>query len=284
MFIFLFFISGMCYIETANLDGETNLKIRQSLPETASCLTCDQIVRELSLASIECDQPNSQLYEFRGNLKLSDKLHPIGPENILLRGAKLRNTNWIFGCVLYTGKETKLMMNSTKKPPLKQSNLERETNKQIVNMFLILVFISLVSAIAYHVWLGNNYDAWYLAGLTANNISMPSSLAWLETIFHSFGWLLKPFGVFITFFILYNNLIPISLQVTLEIVRYCQAHFINSDLEMYHEETDTPALARTSNLNEELGQVGYGFIGHVFVILIVVFIHAVIYCQTKQAH
>ena len=63
----------------------------------------------------------------------------------------------------------------------------------------------------------------------------------------------------LTFVILYNNLIPISLQVTLEFVKFIQAYFINSDLDMYHEETDTFALARTSNLNEELGQIRYVF-------------------------
>lgn len=59
--------------------------------------------------------------------------------------------------------------------------------------------------------------------------------------------------------ILYNNLIPISLTVTLEVVRFIQALFINWDSDMYHEESDTPAMARTSNLNEELGQVRYIF-------------------------
>lgn len=60
---------------------------------------------------------------------------------------------------------------------------------------------------------------------------------------------------FLTYVILYNNLIPISLQVTLEFVKFVQAFYINWDIEMYHAETDCPAVARTSNLNEELGQV-----------------------------
>ena len=61
---------------------------------------------------------------------------------------------------------------------------------------------------------------------------------------------------FITAFILYGYLIPISLYVSMEIVKTSQSMvFISRDLEMYHEETDTPALARTSNLNEDLGQV-----------------------------
>lgn len=70
----------------------------------------------------------------------------------------------------------------------------------------------------------------------------------------------KNFGYnLLTFIILYNNLIPISLQVTLELVRFVQAMFINFDIEMYHDVTDTPAMARTSNLNEELGMVKYIF-------------------------
>ena len=51
-------------------------------------------------------------------------------------------------------------------------------------------------------------------------------------------------------------LIPISLYVSIEIVKVVQSMvFIARDRSMYHPETDTPALARTSNLNEELGMV-----------------------------
>jgi phospholipid-transporting ATPase len=63
----------------------------------------------------------------------------------------------------------------------------------------------------------------------------------------------------LTFMILFNNLIPISLTVTLELVRFAQAIFINLDIDMYHAESNTPAMARTSNLNEELGMVNYIF-------------------------
>ncbi len=64
---------------------------------------------------------------------------------------------------------------------------------------------------------------------------------------------------FFTFLVLYSPMVPISLYVTLEFVRVFQANFIESDIEMFHEETNTPALARTSNLNEELGQIDYVF-------------------------
>nr|VZI50969.1 unnamed protein product [Spirometra erinaceieuropaei] len=59
----------------------------------------------------------------------------------------------------------------------------------------------------------------------------------------------------LTAFILYHTLIPISLPVTLDVVRFIQAHFISLDCEMYDEESNSPAIARTSNLNEDLGQV-----------------------------
>jgi phospholipid-translocating P-type ATPase (flippase) len=64
---------------------------------------------------------------------------------------------------------------------------------------------------------------------------------------------------FFTFFILYCFLIPISLYVTIEIVNLLQAYLITSDREMYDPVSDTPAIARSSNLCQELGQIQYVF-------------------------
>eukprot|EP00842_Homolaphlyctis_polyrhiza_P000201 jgi/Hompol1/1181/HPOL_004937-RA len=63
----------------------------------------------------------------------------------------------------------------------------------------------------------------------------------------------------LTYVILFNNLIPLSLIVTMEFVRYSLGALINTDLDMYYEVTDTPATARTSSLVEELGQIDYIF-------------------------
>uniref|UniRef100_A0A8C5H5D2 Phospholipid-transporting ATPase n=1 Tax=Gouania willdenowi TaxID=441366 RepID=A0A8C5H5D2_GOUWI len=229
---------GMCYIETSNLDGETNLKIRQGHHVTAEMKEIDSLMR-LS-GRMECESPNRHLYEFVGNIRLDGhSTVPLGPEQILLRGAQLRNTQWIHGVVVYTGHDTKLMQNSTR-PPLKLSNVERITNFQILVLFGCLLAISLVCSIGQTIWkyqYGN--DAWYMDlnyGGAAN------------------------FGLnFLTFIILFNNLIPISLLVTLEVIKFTQAFFINWDTDMLYEPTNTPAMARTSNLNEELGQVKYIF-------------------------
>nr|XP_019938446.1 PREDICTED: phospholipid-transporting ATPase IA isoform X5 [Paralichthys olivaceus] len=231
---------GMCYIETSNLDGETNLKIRQGLQITADIKDIDSLMR-LS-GRMECESPNRHLYEFVGNIRLDGhSTMPLGPDQILLRGAQLRNTQWIHGVVVYTGHDTKLMQNSTR-PPLKLSNVERITNFQILVLFGWLLAISLICSIGQTIWkyqYGN--DAWYM------DLNSPDGGA-------------ANFGLnFLTFIILFNNLIPISLLVTLEVIKFIQAFFINWDTDMLYEPTNTPAMARTSNLNEELGQVKYIF-------------------------
>nr|XP_054607155.1 phospholipid-transporting ATPase IB isoform X3 [Nothobranchius furzeri] len=230
---------AMCYIETSNLDGETNLKIRQGLSLTAGLQTLEDL---MSLSGrLECEGPNRHLYDFTGTLRLDNQNPvPLGPDQVLLRGAQLRNTQWVAGIVVYTGHDSKLMQNSTK-APLKRSNVERVTNMQILVLFGILLVMALVSSVGAAIWNREHTDeaCWYLS--REGDIST------------NFAYNL------LTFIILYNNLIPISLLVTLEVVKFTQALFINWDMEMYYSETDTPAMARTSNLNEELGQVKYLF-------------------------
>lgn len=228
---------GISFIETSNLDGETNLKIRQGLPDTSKIVEVKDLV--LLQGTIESEPPNRHLYEYNGNLKeINKQVQSLGPDQVLLRGAMLRNTSWIFAIVVYTGHDTKLMRNSTS-APLKRSTVDKMTNTQILMLFFILIFLCLISSIFNEIWTINFFtEHWYLG---------------LISVGKNFAYNL------LTFIILYNNLIPISLQVTLELVRFLQAIFINVDIEMYHEESNTPAMARTSNLNEELGMVKYVF-------------------------
>ena len=209
----------MCYIETANLDGETNLKIR-----SAHSVTCG-LVRPEDLTHfqgyVEAEPANRHLYEFIGNIVSSPPggptaKSPLGPSQVLLRGARLRNTQWIYGLVLYTGHESKLLMNSTK-APLKRSTLDKETNLQIIFLFIILLVLSLVSAIANEILKNNGEDHCVYVGGQG-----------FHSVVDSFGWQL------VTFFILYNNLIPISLQVTLELVKIFQSAYINWDEQMHY--------------------------------------------------
>ncbi|XP_044900038.1 phospholipid-transporting ATPase IB-like isoform X6 [Felis catus] len=226
-----------CYVATSNLDGETNLKIRQALLETAEMQT-----EQLSSLSgkIECEGPNRHFNTFIGTLYLNGKSPvAVGPDQVLLRGTQLKNTRWILGIVVYTGSETKFMQNSIQLP-LKRSTVEKVTNVQILVLFLLLLAMSLVSCVGAILWKeGHGGDIWYIGTKGYSS--------------HSLG-----FDILV-FIILYHNLIPISLLVTLEIVKYIQALFINWDEDMHYEGNNVYAMARTSNLNEELGQVKYLF-------------------------
>ncbi|KAG2495688.1 hypothetical protein HYH03_006288 [Edaphochlamys debaryana] len=233
---------GTCYIETMNLDGETNLKIKKAPDETKDLSQLDLI--KFREATIECEGPNARLYQFTGNMLLDGKTLPISPAAILLRGCNLRNTAKAVGAVIYAGHETKIFKNAAPAPS-KRSHLERIVDKIIFFMFGLLFAFCLVTSIYFSQWTKNkSLQNWYLDPTDTEKEYSPDN--------PGFVW----FASFITAFILYGYLIPISLYVSMELVKIAQSMgFINKDRDMYHAETDTPALARTSNLNEELGMV-----------------------------
>ena len=233
---------GLCYIETANLDGETNLKIKQAIPETANLVSPSDLGR-LS-GRVRSEQPNSSLYTYEATLTMSagggEKELPLAPDQLLLRGATLRNTPWLHGVVVFTGHETKLMRNATA-TPIKRTHVERLVNIQILMLVAILVALSIVSSVG---------DLIVRATATAK-------LAYLYI--EDTGVAKQFFSDIFTYWVLYSNLVPISLFVTIEVVKYYQAFLINSDLDIYYDRTDTPAICRTSSLVEELGQIEYIF-------------------------
>ncbi|KAJ1359225.1 amino acid transporter tat1 [Parelaphostrongylus tenuis] len=130
---------SMCYIETSNLDGETNLKIKQALPVTSSMTTLEKISDFKAI--IECELPNRHVNEFTGNLIYQDNRIPFGIDQLLLRGARLKNTPWIFGAVVYTGHDAKLLMNS-KTAPLKSATVDVKTKQSHYLPVFRITFIS----------------------------------------------------------------------------------------------------------------------------------------------
>lgn len=233
---------GLCYIETANLDGETNLKIKQAIPETAGLVSSADVGR--LGGRIRSEQPNSSLYTYEATLTMQagggEKELPLNPDQLLLRGATLRNTPWIHGVVVFTGHETKLMRNASA-TPIKKTAVERMVNWQILMLGGILVCLSVISSVGdliVRATLKKNLWYLYLGDTNAGS---------------------QFFSDFFTNWVLYSNLVPISLFVTVEIIKYYQAMLIGSDLDIYHDKTDTPSNCRTSSLVEELGQVEYIF-------------------------
>ncbi|XP_015168806.1 phospholipid-transporting ATPase 3-like isoform X2 [Solanum tuberosum] len=235
---------GVCYIETANLDGETNLKIRKALEKTWDYVTPDKISG--FTGEVQCEQPNNSLYTFAGNLIIQKQTLPLGPNQLLLRGCSLRNTQYLVGAVIFTGHETKVMMNSMKIPS-KRSSLEKKLDKLILTLFSVLFCMCLLGAICSGVFINKKY--FYLRfGSSSDAQSNPDNRFVVAAL------------TMFTLITLYSPIIPISLYVSVEMVKFIQStKFINNDLHMYHAESNTPAQARTSNLNEELGQVEYIF-------------------------
>ncbi|XP_039143127.1 putative phospholipid-transporting ATPase 9 [Dioscorea cayenensis subsp. rotundata] len=236
---------AICYVETMNLDGETNLKLKQSL-EVTSNLQDDSSFRHFK-AVVRCEDPNANLYTFVGSLEYQDQQYPLSPQQLLLRDSKLRNTDYVYGVVIFTGHDTKVMQNATN-PPSKRSKIERKMDKIIYFLLFSLVLISTVGSIFFGIATDDDIEnhrmkRWYLRPDDTTIFYKPSE-AVVAALLH-----------FLTAMMLYGYFIPISLYVSIEIVKVLQTIFINNDHEMYHEESDKPAHARTSNLNEELGQV-----------------------------
>lgn len=236
---------GVCYVETMNLDGETNLKLKHAL-EVTSHLHNEKSLQKFR-AMVKCEDPNENLYSFIGTLQYEGKEYPLSLQQILLRDSKLKNTEYIYGVVIFTGHDTKVMQNSTD-PPSKRSKIERKMDKIIYILFSTLILISFVGSLFFGVQTkrdisNGKYRRWYLRPDDTTVFYDPRG-ATLASILH-----------FLTALMLYGYLIPISLYVSIEMVKVLQSIFINQDQEMYYEEIDRPARARTSNLNEELGQV-----------------------------
>jgi len=148
------------------------------------------------------EKPNPYLYSFKGTLLLEEeKKVPCDASNFILRGCSLRNTEWIYGLVAYTGHQTKIMLNSVNAKP-KQSNLEKTMSKEILIIFFVQCFLCLGSGLYYSLWTSNNME--YLSYL-----HLGDTFSVLDETLVRFGnWIL-----------IFTNFVPISLLVTLEMVK-----------------------------------------------------------------
>lgn len=124
--------NGLCYIETAELDGETNLKAKQTLNETAEMGQDHEQLSQFN-GEIVCEPPNNILNRFDGTLIWNNQRYPIDNDKILLRGCVLRNTQWCYGVVIFAGKDTKLMQNSGK-TSFKSTSIDRFLNYIIIGV------------------------------------------------------------------------------------------------------------------------------------------------------
>ncbi|KAK6494962.1 phospholipid-transporting ATPase ID-like [Huso huso] len=233
---------SLVYIETAELDGETNLKVKQSL--TVSGDMGDDIETLAAFnGEVRCEPPNNRLDKFTGTLMFKEQKYSLDNDKILLRGCTLRNTEWCFGLVIFAGPETKLMQNCGK-TTFKRTSIDRLMNVLVLWIFGFLALMCIILAIGNGIW---EYQKGFYFQVF---------LPWPESVPNS------AFSAFLTFWsyvIILNTVVPISLYVSVEIIRLGNSFYIDWDRKMYYPRSDTPAEARTTTLNEELGQIKYIF-------------------------
>ncbi|XP_070853138.1 phospholipid-transporting ATPase ID isoform X4 [Drosophila suzukii] len=240
--------NGLCFIETAELDGETNLKAKQCLTETIELGDRHDSLWNFN-GEIICERPNNLLNKFDGTLIWRSQRFALDNEKILLRGCVLRNTQWCYGVVVFAGVDTKLMQNSGK-TQFKSTGVDRLLNFIIIGIVLFLVSICALFAIGCAVW----------EGLIGQHFQL--YLPWERIIPKDYiptGATVIGLLVFFSYAIVLNTVVPISLYVSVEVIRFVQSFLINWDEEMYYATTNTYAKARTTTLNEELGQIQYIF-------------------------
>ncbi|KAK4096327.1 phospholipid-translocating P-type ATPase [Parathielavia hyrcaniae] len=226
---------GLAYIETMALDGETNLKSRQVSTALKGCDTFEGICT--SGAEFVVEDPNPDLYRFDGRVTVDGETLPLTPNEVVYRGCTIRNTTTVFGMVINTGEETKIRRNANRHPSAKKPALERMANMIVIALVFYLIAVVAGCSGGYAIW-QRTYEraAWYLA-----DVPVPYS------------------HIIMGYAIQFNNVIPLALYVSLEIIKICQMLMLNSDIEMYDAVSDTAARCNTNTILENLGQVGYLF-------------------------
>ena len=230
--------NNLAYLQTTNLDGESALKARESIDIYSEVI-------ELKKFEVYVDHPNNNIYKIDGYITNEKKEKMFfNINNILLRGGKLKNVNFVYGAVIYTGKDTKIMQNINKQN-YKQSHIEKLVNKIVIFVIMLTFLICIVGAIAAsykQIWLKDNY-AHYLFSLKE---------------FDKNRNVKEGFKFFGTYFLIFNNIIPICLMIALEVVKGVQVFFTSFDKMLYSDEGDKMRFF-SFRLHEDLGSVRYIF-------------------------
>ncbi len=242
--------TGMCFLDTMNLDGETYLKNKMTFKEYVTAQ--DKDITNL-MGKITCDEADENLNTWSASIEIITESKMLNGkiDNLILKGCTLKNTDYIIGIVIYSGHSTKIMKNA-KKPAIKVSNLMKTMNILLYSLFAFLIALCLLFSGLFIWWQGDygkkllylqKYDT--IKQYANKDPPSPNGADWISK--------------FLTFFVAYSYIIPISLYVGLEVLKLVQSMLIASDQRMYDSETNNNALARTSDLIEELGQVEFVF-------------------------
>ena len=248
-----------------NLNSNTNAIIKESNPQQLSTdknnlaqnsLNNNNIITIKGI--IQCDLPNPSLYMLNGkaNMRFNGigNEFPLDAKNLLLKGAKLRNTDWIIGIVIYSGHNCKIMKNA-KDPILKMSSVESLLNKLLVGILILQIILSIISCVFHSIYYISKEDIIISSSSINDNEIIKNT--WIDYLPFKLG--VDSTLSFFTYLLLLNTMIPISLIITLELVKIIQGLFIGVDVESYSFNRKKYITTNSVSLNEELGMVDYIF-------------------------
>ncbi|KIK68118.1 hypothetical protein GYMLUDRAFT_36948 [Collybiopsis luxurians FD-317 M1] len=244
---------NVAFVETKNLDGETNLKSRNAVTGLTH-LRDPEACASAGALRVMCEKPEANMYRLNAMVESGGeggKKFPVDLQTVLLRGTVLKNTDWVIGLVLFTGGDTKIIMNAGGTPS-KRSRVERQMNPQVLVNLLLIAIMAVVCAIA---------DS------TLEKHYAPLGAPWLFSDDHPGDNPSANGGITWAFALLtFQDLVPISLYLSIEVVRTIQSIFIYLDKDIAYDRPGAPpgapaqaTLARTWNLSDDLGQIEYIF-------------------------
>ena len=273
---------GTCWVSTKALDGESDMKLRLApaqglIPNLAEeddsaeneAQTPGQppsVIRSMSdvtsgangehdlgsqlqwehlRGELKCEEPNDKVNDFMGELVLESGARlPVGPNNMLLRGCLLQNTDWVLGLVVATGTDTKINYGSAASSLQKQGIVSKSLNKMVMLEISLCAFMCLIGALfSWHDYGVGPEEPWYL--------NSPGDD--LTTIFQN------PVQLFMMFFLILYSMLPATLFVSASFIYLKAGANMANDLDMYHKEADEPCQVRQMTLLDELGQVSHIF-------------------------
>ena len=259
---------GSFYLQTASLDGESNLKQREILMDTQKIFYKNKTKEKNYLdklfkvyndegeenSYIEVDQPNKNIYEINGKIYFDSKNRFFDINNTAIRGALLKNTKFIYGIVIYTGNETKIMKNF-----IKSKNKYAYLDKLVDNIILVIIIIRIVYVLLFML-IGICYRYKYMPNYDDNNLGYE----YLFYYRHNDGVNdknnnLENVKYFTSHFILSQTLLPTSVAVLLAISKVIQSLFIEFLEKSLRLKPHQKMKCFSSELLGELGSVKYIF-------------------------
>ena len=213
-----------CKIETAALDGESNLKIRTVVTPD------DDLINEKF--SVEICETRPELNIFSGNIKLEGRIYSLSPENFIPRACFLKNTREVYALVVYTGENTKIIQNSIK-PKFKYTEIDRFMSRCVIILVFVLLGLAGIFDLFAYKWTEEHYQDQYLQLQRQPKIYY---------FYNLFSW-----------FLIINMMIPLCMYSSLDLVRFFLALYFEIDKSMV--EGNSKVRCHTSDLVSTIGRI-----------------------------